>query len=112
MFISRISVYDDPRMKKFLICLAPAILAYVIVVASGIGNNKLSEGMMTLSMVLIIIGGIVSGACVATRVYKSMGTEKWAKVVVSILCFLGVGIAYSSIGIAGCCGLAAVSGAA
>jgi len=97
-------------MKKFLICLSPAALAYVIVVASNLGSNKLSESVMMLSMVLIIIGGIVSGICVATHVYKSMGAEKWAKITVSILCFLGVGIAYSSVGIAGCCGLAAVSG--
>ena len=89
-------------MKKFLICLAPAILAYLIVVASSLSQNNLPESMMMLTMILIIIGGIMSGACVATHVYKCMESEKWVKILLCVLCFLGVGIAYSSVGIAGC----------
>ncbi len=97
--------------KRFALCLSPAILAYIIVVVMGLTSALGSEDvMLTVATVLIGIGAIGSGICVGLKVYRSMDSPTWVRWVVSILTFLGVGIAYLAVGFAGCCGLALTSG--
>ncbi len=96
-------------MKKFLFCLAPSILAYLIVIVTGMSSST-DDSVIWLAMGLILVGALMSGGLVATSVYEKMKAEKGVKIIVSILCFLGVGVAYFAVSMAGCCGLGMVSG--
>lgn len=90
---------------SFLICLAPAALAMLIVLAAGQSAN---EGALWLVIILIGLGAILSGACIAFLIQRSMAPKNEAsglKVFLGILAFLGTGAIYLSIGFAGCCGL-------
>lgn len=102
---------DMGPLKSFLLCLAPAILSYVILLISGKAGG---EGALSFAMLLICLGALVSGGCVAYHLHRSMepkGEASSLKIFLGILVFLGVGIAYLGVGFAGCCGVAAVSGA-
>lgn len=92
-------------MKKFLICFAPIILAYGLVLVTAAMSSS-GDVLMSISVGLLIIGSVISGAFVALSVFRGMETAKWAKILVSILCSFAVGIAYLTISLAGCCGLA------
>ena len=68
------------------------------------------DWIIPVSMGLLILGGVISGACVGTHTSKAIDGQKWVKIVVGVLVFLVVGVAYYALGMAGCCGVAAVSG--
>lgn len=95
-------------MKKFLICLAPALLVYVMVTIMAATSSS-GDLMLPFSIGLLTLGAVVSGSFVAAYVYRKVEAEKWAKILVGTLCFLGVTIAYFTVSVAGCCGLALLS---
>lgn len=92
-------------LKTFLICLAPALLALMLMLL----GNWVGEWVIWFAVVLIVVGAILSGACVAGHLHRSMepkGQSTPLKVVLGILVILGVALAYFGIASAGCCGLA------
>ncbi len=91
--------------RKFLICLAPAILAYILILA---GKDR----MLGLAVILIAIGGVIAGSCVTVKLHRSMDPQNEATVLkgfLGILTFVGVLVGYFSLGMAGCCGIAMLS---
>ena len=103
-------------MKKFLICLAPAILGYIIVVigaASGetYSGTKGFDDWVGTAVVIHFFGAIITGVVVARIVYRAMDAEKWAKILVGVLIFSVVACAYFSLVVAGGCGLVLLTSA-
>ncbi|MEQ1841501.1 MAG: hypothetical protein ABL994_13920 [Verrucomicrobiales bacterium] len=93
-------------MRSFLICLSPAVLGYAILIACiASGSNSGVESLLTLVLVLIGFGSLLSAGCVGRHVYRATGDPAFLKWFVSILSFLGVGVAYFAIATAGCCGI-------
>lgn len=91
--------------RKFLICLAPVILAYILVLA---GRDK----MIGASIVLIVMGSAIAGSCAGFHVYRSMepkGQGSFLKWFTAVVTFLGVAPLYFFLSMAGCCGIAAVT---
>ena len=104
-------------MKKFLLCLVPAILGYIVVVigaASGETYSGLNgfDDWVGMALVIHFFGAIITGVVVARIVYRAMDAEKWAKILVAVLIFSVVGCAYFSLVVAGGCGLALLTNAA
>ena len=92
-------------LLRFVICLVPAILAILLLVI-GEAAAMDQEACVTIAIILIAIGAIISGICVSQKVFKAMKEPKWAAWVLSIITFLCIGIAYLGIALAGCCGVA------
>lgn len=91
-------------LKTFLLCLAPALLAFL----SAMLADYVGEGVIWFALLLIVVGAILSGTCVARHLFRSMepkGEGTPLKIFLGILVFLGVGIAYLGIASAGCCAL-------
>lgn len=95
-------------LRGFLICLAPALLAYLMLFLS-----KFIGETIGVAIFLIIAGSIVSGTCVTLHLHRTMepkGQASGMKIFVGILVFLGVAAGYLAIALAGCCGLAVALG--
>lgn len=91
-------------LKTFLLCLAPAPVALLSVMLA----DYVGEGVIWFALVLIAVGAILSGACVAGHLQRTMepkGEGTPLKIFLGILVFLGVGLAYFGIASAGCCAL-------
>lgn len=96
-------------MRPFLVCIAPAILAYIILLVSG---GASSADFLSIVITLIVIGAAMSGICVAAYVHNSMqpkGETSGVKLLCFILTFLGVGVVYLAVGLAGCCSIASMT---
>lgn len=93
-------------MRSFLICLSPALLAFAILIIGMVsGSNSGTDEMLTLAMILIGLGALLSASCVGRYVYRATGDPAFLKWFVAILSFLGVGVVYFGIATAGCCGI-------
>ena len=98
-------------MKKFLICLAPAIIGYIVVVIGSASGDTYSgtkgfDDWVDTAVVIHFIGAIITGVVVAKIVYRAMDSDQWLRVLIGIMIFSVVGIAYFSLVVAGGCGLA------
>ncbi|MAS92559.1 MAG: hypothetical protein CMO55_05120 [Verrucomicrobiales bacterium] len=92
-------------LLRFVLCLAPAILAILLLfVGEAVGMSQ--DICVSIAIILIGAGAIISGICVGQKVYKAMKDPKWAAWVLAVITFLCVGVAYLGIGLAGCCGMA------
>lgn len=95
-------------LLRFVICLAPAILAILLLfLGDAVGLKQ--DFCVSLAIILIAAGAIISGVCVGQKVYKSMKDPKWAAWLLAIITFVCVGIAYLGVGLAGCCGMVAAT---
>ncbi len=95
--------------KQFALCLAPAILAYIItLIMMQVDDSatSLSEIVFGFIIFLIFAGAIISGVCVGRKVHRAVKGSDGIRVLLAVLTFLGVGIAYLALGFAGCCGVA------
>ncbi len=93
-------------LRSFLLCLVPVGLAYLCVLWAGKSTN---EDALSAAIILIVVGALVSGTCVTFHLHRGMepkGEPSGLKIFLGILAFLGTGIGYLAIGLAGCCGLA------
>jgi hypothetical protein len=91
---------------SFLICLSPAAVAMLIVLAAG---KTLNEATLWTAMVLVGAGAVLSGSCVALLIHRAMAPRNEAsglKVFLGILAFLGTCATYATVGLAGGCVLA------
>lgn len=92
-------------LKTFLLCLAPAPLAILMMALA----NFIGESAIGLAILFIAAGAILSGVCVTRHLHRSMEPKGQAtplKVFVGILVFIGVGGTYLGIASAGCCAIA------
>jgi hypothetical protein len=97
--------FPTKMLKSFLICLAPAVLAYAILLASMFGDS-LADPAITAVVILLVIGAIVSGLCVGRHVFRAVKDPVFLKWTLAILSFLGVGLGYFAMASEGCCGIA------
>jgi len=96
-------------MRSFLICLSPALLAYAILIISMASGSLLeSDPLITIVLVLVGFGALLSAGCVGRHVFRATGESFFLKWFVAILSFLGVGVVYFAIATAGCCGIAMI----
>ncbi|HRQ88651.1 MAG TPA: hypothetical protein PLA50_07625 [Bacteroidia bacterium] len=91
-------------LRSFLLCLAPAILAYILVL---VGKD---ETIIDAVVLLIVVGSAIAGSCAGFHVYRSMepeGQATFLKWFTAVVVFLGVAPLYLFLAMAGCCGIAA-----
>ncbi|MDF1741594.1 MAG: hypothetical protein P1U86_20695 [Verrucomicrobiales bacterium] len=91
-------------MRPFLICLSPAILGFVLVLAVALGDRA-SDGLIVVAMYLFGLGALISGGCVARKIVLSSLDPAWWKWTAAVLAFIGVAAAYFAMTMGGCCGL-------
>ncbi len=92
-------------LKTFLLCLAPAPLAILMMALA----NFIGESAIGLAILFIVAGAIFSGSCVVRHMHRTMepkGEGTPMKVFLEILVFLGVALAYFGVASAGCCAIA------
>ncbi len=95
--------------RSFLICLSPSILAYGIMIVGMMSGSKFgSSDWISLVVILLGAGAVLSGACVGRHVFRKTGEPVFLKWFLAVLTFLGVGVVYFVIATAGCCGIAVV----
>ena len=94
-------------MRAFLICLSPSLFAYgIMIVGMASGSSFGSSEWITIVMILLGAGALLSGACVGRHVFRKTGDPEFLKWFLAILTFIGVGVVYFAIATAGCCGIA------
>jgi len=97
-------------MKKFLICLAPALLLYASFFVATSSSSKLGnqeDFFIVLWSACLAIGALCSGIFAGRGVYRSSGLGKGGKMTVGILTGVAVACGYAVLVFGGCCALAA-----
>jgi hypothetical protein len=92
-------------MRPFLLCLSPALLAYVIMLVGVTGGMSGSSITLNTVITLLAIGALISGGCVGRHVYRKTGEPAFLKWFLAILSFAGVAVLYFAVAMAGCCGI-------
>lgn len=92
---------------RYALCLTPAILAFVV--AALVASNRLPgflspDAGFTIVCVLVGLGAAYCGFAVARKVYRSIEDPGPARVILTILTFIGVVLGYIVLSFAGCCG--------
>ncbi|NLT70750.1 MAG: hypothetical protein GXX91_08650 [Verrucomicrobiaceae bacterium] len=97
-------------MRLFLICLSPSLLAYAIVLVASSGDMADSSFTPSAVLLLLVIGGLLSGVCVGRHVFRKTDGAVFLKWLLAVLTFAGVATLYFALALAGCCGVALIEG--
>ena len=91
---------------RLLLCLAPALLAFVLVqlMGSGVIDADRAGGVVfPICLVLLFAGAVSTGVVVASFVVRALKDPVWVGVLLGLLTFFVVGALYLGVTLFGGC---------